>query len=274
MCVCVCVCLCVRARALRRYGCRGAADAGLRMVGVLPWSTPKDTFDHFLATSPSQFMPGFAGASTASAVPSITKRASVLASKWHNPGSKPCVGGEGWHKALQTCCSLGRRQRQSTYHHSRGSRLGLPSLRPTWVLKIHQAAVLAHRFCFSFSGGSWQQHIKDPHGNNLHCGVQALGGAAERPAALHERCCHVCSVFTIPIPPAMSVTSRLGALALDQAFLRRGLPGSYTCGKHTCEMPRVGEKYVTRRGGGVGSTQRQEVGGAEHSKANTHTQKA
>ena len=35
-----------------------------------------------------------------------------------------------------------------------------------WVLKI-QTAVLAHRSCFSIGGGSWQQHIKDPVGNNL-----------------------------------------------------------------------------------------------------------
>ena len=34
--------------------------------------------------------------------------------------------------------------------------------------------LLAHRFCFSIGGGSWHQHMKDPHGNDLQCGVQAL----------------------------------------------------------------------------------------------------
>ena len=44
-----------------------------------------------------------------------------------------------------------------------------PKLLLSWLdftplVKIHPAAVLAHRFCFSI-GRSWHQHIKDPHGN-------------------------------------------------------------------------------------------------------------
>ena len=31
------------------------------------------------------------------------------------------------------------------------------------LTKIHQAAVLAHRFYFSIDGGPWHQHITDPH---------------------------------------------------------------------------------------------------------------
>ena len=41
--------------------------------------------------------------------------------------------------------------------------------------------------------------------------VCAHSAVAECPAALHERCYHVCPLFTAAIPPAMS---RLGALAL------------------------------------------------------------
>ena len=29
-------------------------------------------------------------------------------------------------------------------------------------------------FLFLLGGGSWHQHMKDPHGNNLQCGLQAL----------------------------------------------------------------------------------------------------
>ena len=76
--------------------------------------------------------------------------------------------------------------------------------------------------------------------------------AMERPAALHERCCHIYLLFTTAKTPATSVMSRLGALALGQAFLRRGLP--LRLWLRTCEIPRVGENYVKRstkeRGGG------------------------
>ena len=42
------------------------------------------------------------------------------------------------------------------------------------LTKIHQAAVLAHRFRFSIGGGSRHQRIMGPRGNTLQCGAQTL----------------------------------------------------------------------------------------------------
>ena len=84
-------------------------------------------------------------------------------------GDKPTLGvpqfawmqwwqsGGGGGGDLASCCSPGSRRRQLKSHNSRRSGPGLPSARPTWVAKIHQATVLADRFCFSIGGGSWHQ---------------------------------------------------------------------------------------------------------------------
>ena len=42
-----------------------------------------------------------------------------------------------------------------------------PSL-PFPSVKVHQAAVLVRRFCFSMVAGCVDQNIKDPYGNTLH----------------------------------------------------------------------------------------------------------
>ena len=42
-----------------------------------------------------------------------------------------------------------------------------PSL-PFPSVKVHQAAVLVRRFCFSMVVGCVDQNIKDPYGNTLH----------------------------------------------------------------------------------------------------------
>ena len=42
-----------------------------------------------------------------------------------------------------------------------------PSL-PFPSVKVHQAAVLVRRFCFSMVAGCVDQNIKDPYGNALH----------------------------------------------------------------------------------------------------------
>ena len=70
-------------------------------------------------------------------------------------GTVRCVSGGGkvWDRAQQIGSSSGSWRRQSTSRQSRRSRPGLPSPRPTWVTKIHQAAVLAHRFHFSIAAG-------------------------------------------------------------------------------------------------------------------------
>ena len=46
---------------------------------------------------------------------------------------------------------------------------------------IHQAAVLAHRLCFSIGSRPWHQRVKHPHSNNRQCGVQAHSAMAECP---------------------------------------------------------------------------------------------
>ena len=76
-------------------------------------------------------------------------------------GSHTCSawGGGGCEKALRCGCSPGSWRRLIDF---------------SLLTKIHQAPVLAHRFCFCIGGGLWHQQIKDPYGNNLQCGVQAL----------------------------------------------------------------------------------------------------
>ena len=87
-------------------------------------------------------------------------------------------GGGGFGaKALRCCCSRGRGRRQSTSRHSRRST---------------KAAVLAQNLWFSIGGGSWHQHMKDPHGNNLRCecGVQILcdGGVPRSSTGAQSAC--------------------------------------------------------------------------------------
>ena len=55
---------------------------------------------------------------------------------------------------------------------------------------------------------------------------------------LHHR--HLLSCSVQPYPAAMPATSRPGALALNQAFLR-DLPASYACGYTLPKAPMLGE---------------------------------
>ena len=80
-------------------------------------------------------------------------------------------------------------------------------------------AVLAHRF--SICGGSWHQHIEDPHGNNLQRGGQNGGAVLTSPSSHRQRTApclaSTCSVTHCSHPPVMPVMSRLRALALEQS---------------------------------------------------------
>ena len=53
------------------------------------------------------------------------------------------------------------------------------SMRPSFAeaylgLKDPPSHCVGLPFLFLYGGGSWHQHIKDAHGKNLQCGVQAL----------------------------------------------------------------------------------------------------
>ena len=129
-------------------------------------------------------------------------------------------------RAQQIGCPPGSRRRQSTSRHSRRSRPGLTSPRLTWVTKMppsHQAAVLAHRFCFSIGGGSWHQHIKDPHGNNLQRCGQNSGAVFTSPSSHRQG--------TAPCPASTCLVAHRrhppggGLVGLGQGLTQAGIAG-------------------------------------------------
>ena len=134
---------------------------------------------------------------------------------------------------------------------------------------IHQAAVLAHRFCFLIGGGSWHQHIKDLHGINLHCGVSALchGGVPHSStqvqtavrSGLGQACTALTTAATVwkqllaskqTIPRTAGICSAVHCsntpgYATDSTYL-----GAMPVVTH-CQKPRRWGNYVTRSMRGV-----------------------
>uniref|UniRef100_A0A7S4D3S7 Uncharacterized protein n=1 Tax=Eutreptiella gymnastica TaxID=73025 RepID=A0A7S4D3S7_9EUGL len=100
------------------------------------------------------------------------------------PSSQQMVVGEAW--AIDTRVrqmSAGRWSLDSPVVAQEGKGGGtkpseitalLASIDFSPLTKIHQAAVLTHRFCSSMVAGRGTNTLKDPQGNNLRCGVQTL----------------------------------------------------------------------------------------------------
>ena len=121
------------------------------------------------------------------------------------------------------------------------------------LTKIHQAAVLVHHFCFSIMGDRGTNKLKIRTATIFNADRKHFD-MAEHPAALHELCCHACLLFTVAIPQAMSVASRIGALVHDQPFLRQGLPGTtYTYGDTLSKAPMCGKTTPSVVQGGFGT---------------------
>ena len=106
-----------------------------------------------------------------------------------------------------------------------------------WDFRVYVRVRPLRRESSARGGGGGDEEGGFTGGQN---GGVVLTSASSRRQGTAPCPARTCSVADGSHPPAMPVMSRLGALVLDQAFPRRGPPGSYASGDALPKIPVLG----------------------------------